>query len=148
MSPGDYVETLRAKIGNAKELLYTAVRDDAEESYLDAALAFVDTDTLAERLQDRDSIVYEFISREHGWCRFRFFAMERTEGKPVENAIFAVQDINDERSELQDLSDRLAKAESVSSANSAFLADASRDLQAPVRELLSLDEQLLAEKDP
>lgn len=148
VSTGEYLEELRAKYSNTKELLYAAVRDDADDSYLDEALEFVNTDTLADRLKDRESLVYEFVSKVHGWCRFRFFAMERTEGKPLENVIFAVQDINDERSEATKLTDRLRKVESSVMANSSFLSDASRDLQAPVRKLLSLDEEIMRETDP
>ena len=148
VSPGEYVETLRAKIHSAGELLHTAVQEDADDPYLEEALAFVDTSTLAGRLEGRESIVYDFVSRKHGWCRIRFFAMEREEGVPLHNVIFAVQDINDERSEVKSLADRLEKAESVTMANRAFLSAASRDLRAPVKELLSMDEHLLAEKDP
>ncbi len=148
VSPGEYVETLRVKTSSARELLFTAVRNDAEETYRDMATAFVNTDSLADRMEGQDSIVCEFVSKEHGWCRIRFFAMDRIEGKPLENVIFAVQDINDERSEVKSLTDRLEKAETTAAANNAFLSDAARDLQEPVRELLSLDEQLLREKDP
>ena len=148
VSPGDYIEDLRAKISSARELLQIAVRDDADENYMDSTLAFVNTDTLADRLTDRESIIWEFVSRLHGWCRFRFFAMDRTEGKSLENVIFAVQDINDERSEKQRLTERLEKAESAFIAGSTFLSDASRDLQAPVKDILALDERILQESDP
>ena len=148
VSPGEYVEDLRKKYSNAKELLCAAVRGDVEEVYLDAALAFVDPDTLPDRLKDQDSLVCEFVSRKHSWCRFRFFAMERAEGKPLENVIFAVQDINDERNEAKNLTERLARAESAVAAGNAFLDTASRDLQAPVREVLSLNEQILQTSDP
>jgi len=148
VSPGEYIENLRQKYSDAKELLHVAVLNDADGSSLEAALAFVDTDTLADRLKDRESAVFEFVSKLHGWCRFRFFAMDRAEGKPLENVIFAVQDINDEKVEMKNLSDRLAKLESTAAAGNAFLSGASRDLQAPVRDLLSLDEQILRESDP
>ena len=147
VSPGEYIENLRKKYSNAKELLNNAARGDADESYLNGALTFVDTDTLDDRLKDRESIVYEFISGEHGWCRFRFFAMDRTEGKPLENVIFAVQDINEERKEAKNLMDRLEKAEAATTAGNAFLSGASRDLQAPVKEVLALDEKILKEND-
>ena len=87
VSPGDYLEELREKYTGAKEMLYNAVLTDADEQYLDAALAFVDTDTMAERLKGRKSMVYEFVSKVYGWCRFRLFAMEAGEDRPVENGI-------------------------------------------------------------
>ena len=147
-STGAYLEDLRKKHHGARELLQAAVRGDADEKYLEATLAFVDTDTLAERLKDRESIVWEFVSSVYGWCRFRFFAMDHSEDKPVENVIFAVQDINDERSAVKKLADRLEKAEDNLMAGSDFLSGAYRDLQAPVQELLDLDEKMMRETDP
>jgi len=148
VSPGDYIEELRGKFSHAKELLDAAIRGDSADEYLDAALAFADLGTLPDRLKDRDSLIFEFVSALHGWCRFSFFAMEREEGKPLENVIFAVQDINDEKSEIKDLADRVNKAEAVSTANNAFLSAASEGLRAPVGEILALDGQLLRETDP
>ena len=150
VSEGDYVEGLRAKYGSAKETLRAAVENDAADEYLDAVLAFIDTDTLPERLKDQNSVVIEFLSRQYGWCNFRFFAMDRnrSEENPLENVIFAVQDVNDERSEMKAMTDRLLKAEAVSTANTGFLSGASRGLQAPVQELLRLDDRLLRETDP
>ena len=148
VSPGAYIEELREKYTGAKELLYNAVLNDADEHYLDAALAFVDTDTMAERLKGRKSLVYEFISKVYGWCRFLLFSMEAGEDKPVENVIFAVQDVNDERNITKSLTDRLKKAESATTAGNAFLSGAARDLQAPVTQILEADEQILRESDP
>ena len=63
---------------------------DAEDRFRDRMLEFVDTDTLAERLKDRNSVAIEFVSRQYGWCEIRFCAMDRAEGKAVENVVFAV----------------------------------------------------------
>ena len=145
VSPGGYLENLREKCSGAKELLNIAVRGDSDEKYLADTLAFVDTVTLSERLRDRESVIWEFVSKLHGWCRFRFFAMDRTEGKPLENVIFAVEDINDERNETQSLARRLEKAEAATTASNSFLSMASGDLQAPVREIIEIDEKILRE---
>jgi len=148
VSASDYLEQLRPKYAGAKELLVNAIREDAAEAYLEAAVSFVNLDTLPERLKDRDSVVCEFFGKNYGWCSIRFFAMDRAEGNLLENVIFTVQDINEDRTEMQKTADRLAEAESVSLANRAFLSGASRDLREPVRELLALDERLLGETDP
>lgn len=148
VSAGDYLENLRSKYPDVKELLAAAVRGEAEDAYLEAALAFVDVDTLPDRLKDRDSIVCKVFGKQYGWASIRFFAMDRAEDNTLEKVIFTVQDINDERAEIKTISDRLAKAESVSLANSAFLSGASRNLQEPVRELLTLDERIMQEADP
>ena len=145
VSPGEYIENLREQYSSARELLNAAVRGDSDADYTAGTLAFVDTETLPERMQNRESIIWEFVSKLHGWCRFRFFAMDRTEGKPLDNVIFTVQDINDERSEAQSLAERLAKAEAATTAGNAFLSMASGDLQAPVREVIELNDKILRE---
>lgn len=145
VSPGGYIENLREKHSSARELLNLAVRGDSDTNYLAGTLAFVDTKTLPERLQGRESVIWEFVSKHHGWCRFRFFAMDRMEGKPLENVIFAVENINDERTETQSLLERLEKAEAATTANNTFLSMASGDLQAPVREVIELDKKILRE---
>lgn len=145
VSPGEYIEKLREKYSSARELLNIAVRGDSDANDLADTLAFVDTETLPERMRDRESIVWEFLSKLHGWCRFRFFAMDRAEGKPLENVIFAVQDINDEKTETQRLAERLEKAEAATTANNAFLSMASDNLQAPVREILEINGNILRE---
>ena len=71
--------------------------------------------------------------------------MDRMEGKPLENVIFAVENINDERTETQSLLERLEKAEAATTANNTFLSMASGDLQAPVREVIELDKKILRE---
>ena len=126
-------------------MLNYAVQGDSDESCTADVLAFVNMETLPERMKDRESIVMEFGSKHHDWCRFRFFAMDRKEGDALVNVIFAVQDINDERSEAQDLTERLEKAEAASTAGNTFLSMASEDLQAPVREVIELNEMILRE---
>ena len=66
VSTGDMIEGLRSKYSSAKELLRTAVREDADSRDLDAVLAFVDTDTLPDRLKGRESVVCEFVSSDSG----------------------------------------------------------------------------------
>ena len=56
VSESEYLEGLRTKYASARELLSNAVQGDAADAQLNTVLAFADTDTLAERLKDRDSI--------------------------------------------------------------------------------------------
>ena len=59
-------ERERPKNRTAKELLTDMTMRDAEDKYRDRMLEFVDTDTLAERLKDRNSVAIEFVSRQYG----------------------------------------------------------------------------------
>ncbi|MCR5100141.1 MAG: hypothetical protein K6B41_02150, partial [Butyrivibrio sp.] len=69
---------------------------DSTEEYKDLMIVFADLETLPRRLEKRDSIAIEYLSKYHGWCRIRYFAMDREEGKPVDKVIFTVQTINEE----------------------------------------------------
>ena len=108
-------------------------------------LEFVDTDTLAQRLEKRNSVACEFRSRQFGWCAFRFFAMDRVEGKPLENVIFAVQNINEEKKEQEAALHQIEEAESINRAKAAFVENITDDLQKPMQKLVALNDRILRE---
>ena len=63
----------------------------------DGVLAFVDLDTLPERMRNTDYLCHEFYSVNQRWCRANFFLVDRdAEGLP-EHVIFAVQLIDEEK---------------------------------------------------
>lgn len=101
VSVDEKVERDRPKNLTAKELLSGMIQKDADEKYRDRMLEFVDTDTLADRLKERSCVVCEFQSKQFGWCSIRFHAMDREEGKPLENVVFTVQNINEEKQEQE-----------------------------------------------
>ena len=139
------IERERAKHPNAKELLSAMLREDCEEKYLEMMLEFIDTDTLAERLKDRNSIVSEFISRQHGWCSVRFYAMDRTEGKPIEDVILAIQNINEEKKELEAITARIDQAESASKSKSVLMEHVADALEPPLQDLMTQINRILQE---
>ncbi len=118
---------------------------DAAESYRDVVAEFTNVDTLAARLQERNSIVCEFVSGTYGWSSMRFFALDRIKGEPIEKIVCTVQDINDEKLELDRVEQRVSAAESESRAKSTFLANMSQEAQGPIREMLDLNDRILAE---
>lgn len=147
VSVDDKVERERPKNRTAKELLTELIMRDAEEVYRDCMLEFVDTDTLASRLKDRNSVAIDFRSIQYGWCSIRFCAMDRVEGKPLENVVFTVQNINDEREEQEAIVHRIEEAESGNEAKAAFVASLARDLQHPLQSMVDLSGRILAESD-
>ena len=129
----------------AKELLTGLIMEEVDEKYRNMMLEFVDTDTLAERLKDRNSIVSEFFSNRYGWCSVRFYAMDRVEGKPLENVVFAVQDIDEEKKELEAIKAQIVQAEEDSHSRSAFMDHLAGDFQQPLQELLARIERIQGE---
>lgn len=145
VSVNEKAERERPKNRTAKELLTDMTMRDAEDKYRDRMLEFVDTDTLAERLKDRNSVAIEFVSRQYGWCAIRFCAMDRVEGGAVENVVFAVQDINEEKKEQEAIVRQIEAAQSVSDAKAAFVDNIANDLQKPLQSLAVLNNAILRE---
>ena len=137
VSVDDKVEQARPKNKKAGELLSDMIQKESEDKYLDMMLEFVNTDTLAERLKDRSSIVSEFCSKTYGWYSIRFFAMDRPDGEPPVDVVFAVQNISEEKKELEAITARIASAESVSRSRSFFMDHVASDLQEPLEQLVT-----------
>ena len=145
VSPMEKIERERTGNRGAKEVLPDLIREDTAEAYQSLVIDFMNLDTLADRLKDRDSIVCEFISKNTGWNSIRFFAMDRSEEKPLENVLFTVQDINHEKKELQAIEERVEKAESMRRSQDEFLSSLSREMKKPMRDLLETEERILRE---
>ena len=145
VSVDEKLERERPKNKTAKELLTNLIMRDADEKYRDRMLEFVDTDTLADRLQGRNSVASEFKSLRYGWCSLRFYAMDRVEGKPLEDVVFTVQNINDEKQEQEAVIHRIEEAESINEAKVAFMDSIADDLQRPLEKLVMLNGQILSE---
>jgi len=85
-------------------------RPDISDEYLQICDDFMDPDTLQERFV-KDSIACEYMSRENGWCLIRLFAIDREPGDPVRRFIFTIQNINDEKIEMERIEADLAEDE-------------------------------------
>ena len=145
VSVDEKVERERPKNRTAKELLSSMTQRDAEEKYRDRMLEFVDTDTLADRLKDRNSVAIEFRSIQYGWCEIRFCAMDRVVDKPLENVVFTVQNIDEERKEQEAILQQIEKAESINAAKAAFVDNIADALQMPLHSLVELNNKIQEE---
>ena len=145
VSVDERIERERPKDQTAKVLLTDMVNRDAEEKYRERILAFVDTDTLAERLKTRNSVASEFVSKRYGWCELRFCAMDRVEGKPLEDVVFTVQNINEEKQEQEAAIRQIEAAVAVNTAKAAFFDNITDDLQKPLERVIKLNGQIMRE---
>ena len=142
-------ERERPKKLGAREQLLNLFDTDSEDVYREYMLRFGDLSTIAERLADRNTVACEYISRKHGWCRIRFYAMERAEGMPVEKVLFTIQQIGVEKQEMADMQEKVSKAETENRAKSTFLANMSHEIRTPINAVLGFDTMILRKtKDP
>lgn len=83
---------------------------DISDEYMQIADDFMNPDTLQQRF-DKDSIACEYMSKDRGWCLIRLFAIDREPGDPVRRFIFTIQNINDEKAEMERIEASLADDE-------------------------------------
>lgn len=106
------------KEGSVVSRLRDLFIDDVADEYRHVVEEFMDPDTLAKRF-DRESIACQYISRSKGWCLVRLFAIDRSEGEALTRFIFTIQNINDEKTEMDRIENSITAVESETSALSA-----------------------------
>jgi len=138
-------ERLRPRNMTASEQLNNMFIFDCEESYQNLALEFCDLNSLDERLQNRKTIVFEYKSKYYGWCRCRFFAMDKEKNLPLEKVIFTIQVINEEKQEMESIAQRVDIAEHENKAKSTFLANMSHEIRTPINTVIGFNTMILRE---
>ena len=136
-------EKLRPQNMSASEQLQGMFEYDCAEAYKEMAREFSDFSTLSERLKNKNNIAFEYVSKVYGWCRVRFFVMDRKEGEELQKVIFAIQVINDEKKEAEEIAKRIDEAEHESMAKSNFLANMSKEIHAPIDTVIDLNSKIL-----
>ena len=64
---------------------------------------FVNLDTISERLKERNVINCEFRSKKYGWCKAYFIATEFDENHQINQIIFAIELIEEEKNRENNL---------------------------------------------
>ncbi|MBB5226386.1 response regulator [Treponema ruminis] len=150
----DIGDVIRRSIGNAKEVLPEVMKQTSDETSWDTLLPFVNLDTINERLKERITVAQEFLGAGGKWCRGRFIAMDRQDDGSLNHVLWAVEYIDaekKERDQLQTERDRLKfaaeKNAAASQAKSAFLANMSHEIRTPINAVLGMDEMILREAE-
>ncbi|MCR5735222.1 MAG: hypothetical protein K6G22_11510 [Lachnospiraceae bacterium] len=138
VSADEETEKSFQKNTGAAALLTDFFETDSEGEYKDAMLEFADLSTIPERLEGKESIAIEYLSKNRGWCRIHFIAMDRKPDKPVDRVLFTIEEINEEKEEYDRVLGQVEKVRSESKAKSAFLENVSYEILTPVN---IIDEQ-------
>lgn len=85
--------------------------DDVADEYRPVVKEFMDPATFEERF-DRESIACQYMSKTKGWCLVRLFAIDRKEGDDLRRFIFTIQNINEEKTEMDRIEDSITISES------------------------------------
>jgi signal transduction histidine kinase len=136
----------RLKKAGAQEQLFDLFRQGATESYRPLMQEFLNLSTLSSRLE-RESLACEYISKPHGWCQARFFAMDRVENEPLRRVLFTVQNINAEKLEMSKVEERISQRHSEQAVKKSLYDSVSRELSTPVLNMISLTQKISAQTD-
>jgi len=94
-------KTIHDIVGNTHDnfarQMANVVKETVDPDYLETVLQFVDPSTLQERLGDEETITYEFLEKNYGWCRARYIAVNRQKGEPLKKVMFLVESINEQK---------------------------------------------------
>ena len=135
----------RPKEVGANEQLRYLFAQDAKEAYRQLAMDFCNVSTLAERMKDKNSIAFEYVSKRLGWCSIRFFALDRIAGQAPERALFTIQVIDSEKREMKEIEERISQAEEEAQANGLVLRSIADEIMKPVQNVIDLNDKVIGE---
>ncbi len=82
---------------HAAEQMRAVMEHMSDTQYLEGTLVFSDITTLNERMKNCDYISHEFYSSTKRWCRANFIVVDRLENGDLNNVIYGVQLIDEEK---------------------------------------------------
>ena len=128
----------------ANEQLKNLIDMDIVPEFRNLVQIFADLETIPDRMSKRNSLAVECKSERHGWIRLRFIAMEREEGHRLKKVLFTIQQINEEKEELDAARRQSEKDRSDNEERKAYLDGVYREAQNPVRRILRDNNDILS----
>ncbi len=108
--------------------------------YRDSMRAFLDLDTLAQRLESTNSITTEYKAPTGQWMQSRFIAKKRGEDGAAKEVLYVASDITKEKlrdlEQQEALAQALAAAQQASKAKTTFLNSMSHDIRTPMNAIV------------
>ena len=136
ISAGNEVHQLTGKQGITADVFREVRESVVVSEHQELMKRFLDTSTLADRLQDTESVATEYQAVSGSWHLARFIVKKRDKGGRVTNVLYVVRQIDKQKQlELEYREKLLETAEEARRANMAktdFLRRMSHDIRTPI----------------
>ena len=121
-------------------------RQCVAEEYQEAFFKFTDVSTLAERMEEEETIAMEYRMKDGNWHKMRFIEKKRDENGHLTHVLCAIRSISDTKKREQDLLYQVAEAKKDAALRNRFLSNMSHDIRTPMNGIIGMLE--LADRYP
>ena len=132
--------TVAGDSGNWDEKLEQVISAFMAQEVQDHMREFLDLGTLADRLNDTNTISTEYKDPSGAWFESRFIVKRRDEGGIVKEVLYVARDITTEKlhdiEQQEQLAHALAMAQQANKAKSTFLNSMSHDIRTPMNAII------------
>lgn len=138
----DDISKLIPHKGEADDAIHTVVELMVDDDFKEEFYRFSDIYTISERIENRNYISYDYLSRDFGWCRGNIIVVSRDEYGQIKKFLFTVQIIDEEkRKELKTqnaLKEAFEAANHANDAKTDFLSKMSHDIRTPMNAIIGM----------
>ena len=122
--------------GNACERMKKDCQEQVARDYQGKVEEFLDLTTIAERLKEEDSIAMEYLASDGNWHLARFIVQNRDSLEKVEQVLFVIRLISEEKRREKYLISEVEDARKANEAKSEFLSRMSHDIRTPMNAIM------------
>lgn len=134
----DTVHHLTGKTGKASFEMQKLCKSIVIPEYQERIMEFFDLSTLADRLENEETIAQEYLAQDGNWHTARFIVKRRDEKGRVSHVLYVTRLISDEKRKEQNWIAIAKEANKANEAKTVFLRRMSHDIRTPINGILGM----------